>query len=179
MARTDALENQMETNALPTYDMSDNPTGCCPRFRPEGWDEQELHFQDKLFVRAKTASVAHIPINMGTVFKRTFKAIEDAKASSDEDFIVMSRDRSAWSAEHLFSVTDEVPGQEMVRLSGDFITKVFEGPYKEMPRWHEQVLQDAKARGKDPDKIYFFYTTCPKCAKTYGKNYVVAVAKVG
>ena len=27
-------------------------------------------------------------------------------------------------------------------------------------------------------KNYFYYTTCPKCAKVYGKNYVVAVAEV-
>ena len=26
--------------------------------------------------------------------------------------------------------------------------------------------------------LYFFYTTCPKCAKYYGKNYVVLVAQV-
>ncbi|TSC93668.1 MAG: hypothetical protein CEN91_156 [Candidatus Berkelbacteria bacterium Licking1014_85] len=28
----------------------------------------------------------------------------------------------------------------------------------------------------DPD---FSYTTCPKCAKVYGKNYVVLFAQVG
>jgi len=26
--------------------------------------------------------------------------------------------------------------------------------------------------------MYFFYTTCPKCAKKYGKNYVVILAEV-
>jgi len=169
----------METNALPKYDMSDNPTGCCPRFNPEGWNDQELHFKDKQFVRAKTLSVAHIPINMGSVFRKTFKAIEDANASSDEDFIVMSHDRSALSAEHLFAVKNEVPGQEMVRLSGDFLTTVIEGPYKEMPRWCTESVENVKARGREADKVYFFYTTCPKCAKAYGKNYVVSVAQLG
>jgi hypothetical protein len=24
--------------------------------------------------------------------------------------------------------------------------------------------------------VYFFFTTCPKCAKAYGRNYVVGVA---
>jgi len=28
------------------------------------------------------------------------------------------------------------------------------------------------------EKLFFFYTTCPKCAKAYGKNYVVLLAKV-
>jgi hypothetical protein len=178
MGVTDVQGNHMQTNALPKYDSTDNPTGCCPRFKPEGWDDQELHFQDKLFVRAKTKGVAHIPVNMGPVFRKTFKAIQDAGAHSDKDFIVMSRDRSAWSADHLFSVTQEVAGQEMVRLTGDFLTRVFEGPYKEVPRWHEQIVQRLKARGKETDNVYFFYTTCPTCAKTYGKNYVIAVAQV-
>lgn len=168
----------MDINALPKYDASDNTTGCCPRFKPGGWDNAELHFQDKLFVRATTKSIAHMPLNMGTVFRKTFKSIEDAGAHSDDDFIVMSREQSAWSAEHLFSVKREVPGQEMVRLTGDFTTMVFEGPYKDVPRWHEQVVENVKARGKETGNVYFFYTTCPKCARTYGKNYVIAVAQL-
>jgi hypothetical protein len=28
------------------------------------------------------------------------------------------------------------------------------------------------------EKMYFFYTTCPKCAKVYGKNYTVLLAKI-
>ena len=28
------------------------------------------------------------------------------------------------------------------------------------------------------DKIYLGYTTCPKCAEAYGKNYVVLLAQV-
>ncbi len=168
----------MQTNLLPKYDMSDNPTGCCPRFHPQGWDGQALHFRDKLFVRARTRSLAHVPLNMGSVFARTFKAIEDAHASDDGDFIVMSRDESAWSAEHLFAVTREVPGCELVRLSGDYRTKVFEGPYRQVPKWRKALLQALHDQGKEVTRVYFFYTTCPKCARAYGENYVVAVAQV-
>ena len=168
----------METNALPKYDMTDNPTGCCPRFHPENWDNQDLHFRDKLFVRAKTRSLAHIPLNMGPVFRKTFRAMEDADAQSDTNFIVLSRDQSAWSAEHLFAANKEAPQKEMVRVTGDFVTKVFEGPYKEVRRWCEQLSESIEAEGKHVKKTYFFYTTCPKCAKTYGKNYVVGVADI-
>ena len=168
----------MQTNVLPKYDMTDNPTGCCPRFHAQGWDDQALHFRDKLFVKVKTRSAAHIPLNMGAVFSRTSKAIEDAQAFSDADFIVMSREKSAWSAEHLFSVTREVPGQEMARLNGDYVTKVFEGPYKNAPKWQMEMEQTLKDDGKDLIRMYFFYTTCPKCARKYGKNYVVILAQV-
>lgn len=34
------------------------------------------------------------------------------------------------------------------------------------------------AKGRTLEKLYFGYTTCPKCAKAYGKNYVVLFAKV-
>ena len=34
------------------------------------------------------------------------------------------------------------------------------------------------AKGKRLDTLYFFYTTCPKCAKAHRKNYVVGVARV-
>ncbi len=168
----------METNALPKFDMSDNPTNCCPRFKSEGWDEQELHFQDKLFVKAKTRSLFHVPLNMGKVFPNTFNAIENAGAHSDDDFIVLSRDPSAWIGEHYFSVTKDVPGQEVVRFTGDYLTKVFEGPFKNAPKWEKEMEEFVKGKGKQAKKIYYFYTTCPKCAKFYGKNYVVAVAEI-
>ena len=168
----------MQTNVLPKYDASDNPTGCCPRFKPEGWDGCELHFVGKLFVRAGTKSINHVPVDMGPVFERTFKAIEDAGAYDPHDFIVLSRDVSDKEGEHYFAVSKPVPGEETVSWSGDYLTKVFEGPYEEAPEWETQFLAELEGRGLAADKLYYFYTTCPKCAATYGKNYVVAVAEL-
>lgn len=167
----------METNVLPKYDLSDDPNNCCPRFNPDGWDEQELHFRDKLFVKAKSIGFFHIPINIGSVFTRTSSAIEKADAYDYDDLIILSYDPSPWTAEHYFSVGKEVPGQEMVRLSGDYLTKVFEGPYKNVPKWEKEMEAFVESRGKRVKKTYFFYTTCPKCAKYYGKNYLVGVSE--
>ena len=168
----------MDINALPKYDMSDNPTHCCPRFNTEGWDEQELHFKDKLFVKAKTRSLFHIPINMGSVFPKTFNAIEKADAMDENDLIVLSYDPSAWTGEHYFSVAKDVPGQNMVRMTGDYLTKIFEGPYKNVPKWEKEMEAFVESKGMQSKKTYFFYTTCPKCAKFYGKNYLVAVSEL-
>lgn len=168
----------MEINALPNYDASDNPTNCCPRFNPEGWDGQELHFKEKLFVKAKTRSLFHIPVNMASVFTRTGKAMENAHAINENQFIVLSYDPSAWTGEHYFAVCKDVPGQEMVHLSGDYLTRVFEGPYKDAPKMEKEMQTFVKSKDKQVKKIYFFYTTCPKCAKFYGKNYMVAVAEL-
>jgi hypothetical protein len=166
----------MNKNELPKYDDSINTTGCCPKFNPEGWDGQELHFEAKPFVKATTRSAMHIPLNMGEVFTRVQRHIDEAGAVEPGSFVVLSRDVSAWSGEHLFAVSKPVPGEEMTALSGDFITKVFEGPYSHARDWYDTMLQEVRARNAEPGDVYFFYTTCPKCAKAYGKNYVVGVA---
>ena len=66
----------------------------------------------------------------------------------------------------------------MVRISGTFLTRVFEGPYKNMGKWVKEMKAFVKTKGREIKKLYFFYTTCPKCAKVYGKNYTVILAEV-
>lgn len=167
----------MQVNAIPPYDPTDNPTGCCPRFHPEAWENQELTFDEKPFVRASTVSAFHVPLNMGSVFTKTWEAIRRHHAEGKE-FLVLSHDDSAWHSEHLFAVDHDVPGAVMAHLSGTFLTKVFEGPFSDAPSWADAMGRIVHDRGKDLQTLYFFYTTCPSCAKVYGKNYVVAVAKV-
>jgi len=167
----------VQINETPRLDPTDNETNCCPRFHPEPWDNQELRFDNKPFVKASTISVFHMPLNMASMFARTSEAIKQAHAENG-GLLVLSRDDSAWHAEHLFAVTKDVPGAEMVRLSGEFLTKVFEGPFSDARRWCAEMEAFVKAKGKRLDATYFFYTTCPRCAKHYGKNYVVGVAKV-
>ncbi len=115
---------------------------------------------------------------MGKVFARVQQKIDAAKAYDADNFIVLSHEMSPWSAEHLFSVPAPLPDEESVKLTGDFVTKVFEGPYANAKDWHTQMTDLARQKGGTAEKIYFFYTTCPKCAKAYGKNYVVGVARV-
>ena len=71
-----------------------------------------------------------------------------------------------------------MPDTEMVRLSGNFLAKVFEGPYHEAGKWAKEMVEFVNSQNKELKKLYFFYTTCPKCAKHYGKNYVVGFAEV-
>ncbi|MDP3958859.1 MAG: hypothetical protein Q8Q26_02055 [Pseudorhodobacter sp.] len=168
----------MLTNGLPHYDQSVNTTGCCPKFNPEGWDGQELHFRDKPFLRATSRSFLHIPLNAGRMFSRVQKHLAEAHAVDPDDIIVLSHELSPWRAEHFFSVARGVPGEKLTTLSGDYVTRVFEGPYSRVGEWDREMQAVVHATADDPAKVYFFYTTCPKCAKAYGKNYVVAVAEV-
>jgi hypothetical protein len=166
----------MRTNQIPPLDPN-SETGCCPRFEPKEWEAQELHFDRKPFVRASTVGVLHVPLNMSSVFGRTLKAIEAAHAGTGGHF-VLSHDDSPWRAEHLFAVDGAVPGADMVEVSGTFLTKVFEGPFSKTRAWCGEMEQWVRGQGRTIEKLHYFYTTCPRCARHYGKNYVVAVAQV-
>ncbi len=168
----------MSINKLPAVNMEDNETGCCPRFDPEPWDEKTFQFDEKPFVKVTTINFFHTPLNMGSVTKKTWKKIKEANADSPEEFALLSHDPSPWRGEHYFTTTKEVPGANNVKLSGTFLTKVFEGPYREAGSWAKEMEEYVKSQGEELKNLYFYYTTCPKCAKYYGKNYVVGFAQV-
>jgi hypothetical protein len=75
-------------------------------------------------------------------------------------------------------VSKDVPGAKMASISGSFLCKVFEGPFRDISKWIGEMKTWVGAQGKTINKLYFYYTTCPKCAKVYGKNYVVLLARI-
>ncbi|MBN2182578.1 MAG: hypothetical protein JW715_11755 [Sedimentisphaerales bacterium] len=152
-------------------------TGCCPKFNPEPWDEKEVTFKDKLFVKDHVTSFFHIPLNFGKVMVRNMEKIQAADALVPEP-VLLSDEKSLWGADIYIAVSKDVPNSEMVKISGTFLTKVFEGPYKDIRKWIEQMKAYLESKAKQFKKMYIFYTTCPKCAKHYGKNYVVILAQI-
>jgi hypothetical protein len=158
--------------------MSTNaPTECCPRFEPGPWDDKIVTWDNKLFLRDRVVSFLHIPLNFGAVMKRSMAAIEAAGAVPAE-MIVLSDENSLWGADVYVAISKDIPGAKTAALSGTFLTKVFEGPYRDIRKWIDHMKSFFQGKGKSLDKLYFFYTTCPKCAKKYGKNYVVLLAQV-
>ena len=157
------------------YEQSE--TGCCLRFNPEPWDEKEKTLQDKLFLKDHIRSIFHIPLNFGQVMVKNMEKIQKADALAAEP-LMLSDEKSLWGADIYIAVSKEVSGAEIVKISGTFLSKVFEGSYNNMGKWVKEMQAFVKSKGKELKKMYFFYTTCPRCAKFYGKNYTVILAKV-
>jgi hypothetical protein len=152
-------------------------TGCCPPFQPEAWDGKEFTWHDKRFVKEHVPCFLHIPIGMGRRVMKQTALIEAASAQSEAQ-PMLADETSAWGTDLYIPVTKPVPGSAMDTLSGTFLTKVFEGPYRDANEWVAQMKAYVAGMQRELDKIYFGYTTCPKCAKAYGKNYVVLFAKL-
>jgi hypothetical protein len=157
--------------------MSTDDEICCPRFNPEPWDGKTITWQGKRFVQDRVTSLFHLPLNYGAVMTRADAAIRAAGAKLEAP-VMLTDENSLWGADVFVEAGKEVPGARMVAISGTFMSKVFEGPFSQVGHWVEEMKAWLKSEGKRYSKLYFYYTTCPKCARKYGKNYVVLLAKI-
>ena len=150
---------------------------CCPRFSPKPWNGKTFQWKNKRFVKGKVLTVFFMPINFGSVITKLNEKVENAGAKIPGN-LCLSDNTSKWNMNLYLAVDRKVPGVENVTLSGKFLSKVYEGPYRDTGKWCKDFKDYAKGRGLSIKKWYMWYTTCPKCAKKYGKNYVVIIAKV-
>jgi hypothetical protein len=169
--------SNMEQSPQPAAAEPVKSTGCCPPFDPAQWDEKEIVWDNKLFVKDHILSFLHIPLTLNGTVARNGKKIIRAHADITE-YLMLIDEKSKWGADVFIEVSKNVPKAKNITMSGTFLTKVFDGPYKYITDWAAQMEDYVKSKGKAVDKIYYFYTTCPNCAKVYGKNYVVLFAQV-
>ncbi len=150
---------------------------CCPKFDPAPWDEKTFEWNNKKFIKSKVFTLFYMPMNFGPVMKKL-----DEKTRKDGATIQggmgFSDHTSKWNMDLYLAVDKEVTGVENVTLSGKFLSKVYEGDFKDTGKWRQDFESYAKGRGLAVKKMYMWYTTCPKCAKKYGKNYVAIIAEL-
>jgi len=154
---------------------------CCPPFDPAPWADKEVVWHDKLFIKDTIPQFLHVPLPgiFARTVERMWNALGTAEAAPDmKDFLMLAHDPSPWKSELYMSATKEVPDTENVRLTGTFLTKVFDGPYDAASSWIKDMDAYAGSKGKEVIRYYFYYTTCPGCAKICGHNYTVAFAQV-
>jgi len=151
-------------------------TGCCPPFDPEPWDDKVFTWDKKRFIKDKVCTLFYMPLNFGQVMKRLNVLTEKAGAQIP-DSLGLSDHSSKWNMDIYLAVDKEIQGANNVQLSGSFYSRVYEGKFNETGKWCADFEIKAKEKGLKIEKWYMWYTTCPKCAKVYGKNYVVIITK--
>lgn len=157
--------------------MSNQNEECCPKFDPAPWDGKVLEWGNKKFIKGKVFTLFFMPVNFGSVIVKLMAKVKDAGAGTPEN-LCLSDHTSRWNMDLYLAVDKEIPEAENVVLSGRFFSKVYEGDFKETGEWCRDFENIAKERGMKIEKWYMWYTTCPKCAKKYGKNYTVIVGKI-
>ena len=106
-------------------------TACCPRFNPRPWMDQRIIWMNKLFVKYTVRSLFHIPWNLKKVLHEKDGIIQFVGAFAPQP-LILSYEKAFLTSEMYVAVSRDVPGKEMIKLSGTFLTEVYEGSCKDM-----------------------------------------------
>ena len=150
---------------------------CCPKFDHAPWDGKTFAWKDKRFIKDRVFTLMYMPMNFGSVIKRLDAAVRAAGAAMPDN-MGLSDHTSKWNMDLYLAVDREIPGAQNVTLSGEFLGKVYEGPFKDTGKWCKDFEAFAAGRKAAIRKMFMWYTTCPKCAEKYGKNYVVILGQI-
>lgn len=160
------MKNQSDINSI-----------CCPEFDPIPWDDKIIEWDNKRFVKESVCTFFYMPMNFGSVMRKLDEKIRNEGANI-EDSMGLSDHTSRWNMDIYLAVDKEIPDLENTILSGKFYCKVYQGHFKDTGKWCKDYEEIVNSKGFNVKKWYMWYTTCPKCAKKYGKNYVVIVGQV-
>jgi len=150
---------------------------CCPKFEPEPWDGKVFQWENRKFIKDKVFTIFYMPVGFGAVMRRPNAKVEKAGAAMP-DYLCLSDHTSMWNMDVYLAVDKDVAGAVNTALSGKYYSKVYEGPFGDTKKWCKDFEKDVKGKGLELKKMYMWYTTCPKCAKKYGKNYVVIIGSI-
>jgi len=95
------------------------PTGCCEPFNPETWQDKEITWNNKLFMKDRVTSFLHIPLNFGDKVIKNMKLIKTADAEVEHQ-LMLTDENSLWGADIYIDVAKKVPGARMATISGTF-----------------------------------------------------------
>jgi hypothetical protein len=150
---------------------------CCPKFNPISWDDKIIEWNNKLFIKDRVFTFFFMPVNFGKVMRRLDESVRKAGVEII-DGLSLSDHTSKWNMDVYLAVNKEVSGAENTALSGKFYSKVYEGPFGNTGKWSKDFEIIVKSKGFNVKKWFMWYTTCPKCAKKYGKNYVAIISEI-
>lgn len=158
-----------------------NDKVCCPRFNPKKWNEKTHNWKNKPFIKETIPLLFHIPFPpmIGKNITKMLNLAEKSKSTiKKDDVLILFHDISAFKSEICLSVARKVENANNVTISGTFVSKVFDGAYNDIPKFIKQMNTYLGSKGKTTKDYYIHYAYCPKCAKKYGNNYILLLAKI-
>lgn len=155
---------------------------CCPEFKPEKWDKQIFNWDNKKFIKDSIKTFFHVPFPpmIGKKITRMWKSIESINAAdpNKENTLILFNDPSAFKSEIYISVEKDVPLENNIIISGEFVSMVFDGGYNAISKFIKEIDEYLVGINKKAKDYYIHYAYCPGCAKKYGHNYLIIFAKV-
>lgn len=150
---------------------------CCQEFKPNNWQDKEFSWENKQFVVSELKTFMYMPLGFGKLMTRIQKLL-NTTGTKNIDGMCLSSHSSKWRMNLYTAVDKPISQVENIMLSGNYYSKVYDGPFQETGKWCADFEKSLIAKGYSLKQMYMWYTTCPKCAKKYGHNYVVIIGEI-
>ena len=151
--------------------------GYCSKFDPKKWDRKKVTWKGKLFIKDKAFSFFHKPLNFSGIIEKNIKKLKDANAMPAETMI-LSDEAALFHTNVYIAAKKAIPKVHDVKVTGTFLTRVFEGENKNIKQWTKEMEEYVKLEKQELKHIYFYHATCSEYYKKTGKNYVVIFAEI-
>lgn len=155
---------------------------CCPKFEPERWDDKTFNWNDKQFIKESIPTIFHMPFpkSIGKKVAKMMALADKWDSLSDDKLedLLLFNDPTPFKSDLYLSVAEEVPTAHNIRLSGTFMSKVYDGPYSHAPKFMKQMNEHLRAQDKKVGGYYVHHAYCPQCSKKFGHNYMVLFAEL-
>ena len=155
---------------------------CCPPFDVQKWDKKTFNWEKEHFIKDTIGTFFHYPfppiVRKKITKLRAIALHAQATIHDKSEGLILLYDPSPFLSEIHYRVMREVEGADNSEFSGTFVTRVFDGPYKEIPRFMHQMKRYLTERNLTAEKYFIHYAYCPDCAKAHGHNYMVFFAQV-
>ncbi len=150
----------------------------CPRLDPAQWEGTRHAWKDRPFVVEPYRAIAHIPLGITGKLERIMPDLK-ARGLLADPVQVLFRNERFFGGELWIALSREEPGLATRRISGEFLSKYFEGQYRQAGQWYRQAAEACRAAGTEAAELLAWYATCPKCAEKLGHVQAVIFARTG
>lgn len=141
--------------------------GCnCPSVDVKKYDNETITWKDRYFYITPQPCFFHEPINFAVRIENAFTYIQDKGLKFNEKKHMIVQKDGMFRGKLMLGVSK--PGKKVKgvhKLNKKFIAKSHVGSYKELGNTVRNLFKQAYKKGKILKGIYFWYTTCPECAK--------------
>ncbi len=154
---------------------------CCPIFDPKKWDNKTHKWKNKPFIKESIPTLFHMPfppmigMKMKKMCDLSYKSKKNLELS---ETLALFRDPTPFKSEIYMLVKGKVKDATNVKINGEFISRVYDGPYNKVPKFMNSMDLYLDKKGKVAKDYYIHYTYCPKCSKKYGHNYMILFARI-
>jgi len=156
--------------------MKDGDKSCCPEFNPKKWDNKKVTWKGKLFLKDKVFSFFGIPLNFDSVIEGNIKKLKESNATPKEG-VILSEEKSLFSNNIYISTKKALPKSKDVKVTGTFLTKVFEGS-KSKKQCVKEMKEYLALEKQELKNMYFYYPICSNCSKKYGTEHIILFAEI-